>query len=84
MHRQKSVTSRHVPCSNSPAKRVRAFGVVVDTVGNVYVVDSRNNTIRKVSATGTVSTLAGTAGVIGAANGTGTAASYYLISSVGR
>ena len=51
-------------------------GVVVDASGTVFVADSRNNTIRKISPAGIVSTLAGTAGVIGAANGTGTAASF--------
>ena len=35
-------------------------GIAADGAGNVYVADSGNNTIRKVSALGTVSTLAGT------------------------
>lgn len=34
-------------------------GVAVDTVGNVYIADTHNNRIRKVSA-GTISTIAGT------------------------
>ena len=51
-------------------------GVAVDATGTVFVADTSNNTIRKISPAGVVSTLAGTAGVIGAANGTGTAASF--------
>ncbi len=37
-------------------------GVAVDSAGNVYVADSGNHTVRKVTAAGVVSTLAGTAG----------------------
>jgi hypothetical protein len=48
--------------------------LAVDSAGNVYVGDSVNNTIRKVTPVGTnwvVTTLAGKAGVTGSANGTG-------------
>ena len=50
--------------------------VAVDTLGYVYVADSGNNTIRKITPDGTVSTLAGAAGVWGSANGTGSAAQF--------
>ena len=44
----------------------------------LYVVDNGNQTIRKiVTASATVSTLAGTAGVIGSTDGIGAAASFY-------
>jgi hypothetical protein len=49
-------------------------GVAVDGTGNVYVADSGNNTIREISATGVVTTLAGKAGQNGWVDGTGTAA----------
>jgi sugar lactone lactonase YvrE len=48
--------------------------VTVDGAGNVYVADRNNQTIRKVTAAGVVSTLAGTAGMFGSADGTGAAA----------
>jgi PKD repeat protein len=51
-------------------------GLAVDSVGNVYVADSTNNTIRKITAAGVVTTLAGTAGSSGNTNGTGTAAKF--------
>src|SRR4029077_8989504 len=51
-------------------------GVAVDNAGNVYVADAGNNTIRKITAAGVVSTLAGTAGVTGSSGGTGAAASF--------
>ncbi len=44
---------------------------------NLYVADYYNNTIRKISiATGTVTTLAGSAGTVGSANGIGPAARF--------
>ncbi len=51
------------------------FGVAVDSAGVVYVADTNNNLIRKVTATGTVSTLAGS-GAQGADNGSGTVATF--------
>lgn len=52
------------------------YGVAVDSSGNVYVADFDNELIRKVTSAGVVTTLAGTLGVNGSANGTGTAASF--------
>jgi len=52
------------------------YGVAADSAGNVYVADTGNNTIRKITPGGLVSTLAGTAGTAGTANGQGTAASF--------
>ncbi len=57
-------------------------GVAVDTSGNVYVADTVNSTIRKVTPLGVVSTLAGTALVTGSADGTGALASFYLPSAL--
>jgi sugar lactone lactonase YvrE len=52
------------------------LGVAVDSSGNVLVADANNNTIRKITRGFTVSTLAGSAGVIGSADGSGAAASF--------
>ena len=51
-------------------------GVAVDTAGMVYVADSGNQTIRKITPAGTVSTLAGLAGSTGSADGTGSVARF--------
>jgi sugar lactone lactonase YvrE len=49
-------------------------GIAVDNTGHVYVADSGNDTIRKITPDGVVSTLAGLGGNSGSADGTGSAA----------
>jgi sugar lactone lactonase YvrE len=51
-------------------------GIAVDSSGNVYVADTGNATIRKITASGLVSTFAGSPGSIGGQDGTGTAAQF--------
>ena len=58
----------------STARFDQPHNLAIDSAGNVYVADSVNQTIRKITAAGVVSTLAGTAGVRGTLDGTGTAA----------
>jgi sugar lactone lactonase YvrE len=50
--------------------------VAVDATGNVYVADSYNHTIRKISPTGEVSTLAGSPEESGSADGSGSVARF--------
>ena len=56
------------------AKFNNPYGVTTDASGNVYVADTDNNKIRKITPNGTVSTLAGT--TQGFTNGTGTVAQF--------
>ena len=51
-------------------------GVATDTIGNVYVADTGNFTIRKIAPGGVVTTVAGSAGAFGSADGTGSAARF--------
>jgi len=51
-------------------------GLAVDGAGNVYVADSGNNTIRKITPAAKVTTFAGSAGLFGNTDGTGTAARF--------
>jgi sugar lactone lactonase YvrE len=58
------------------------YAVAVDTTGTIFVVDHGNHTIRQVTANGVVTTLAGTAGSAGSADGTGAAARFRYPSGV--
>ena len=53
-------------------------GVAFDAAGNMYVADTFNYTIRKITPGGVVSTLAGTAGSSGSRDGLGSAARFLV------
>ncbi len=62
--------SFHFPC-----------GVTVDNLGNIYIADTSNNRIRKITTLGVVSTIAGS-GTAAFADGTGTNASFSIPNDV--
>jgi sugar lactone lactonase YvrE len=63
--------------TGSAARFQYPAGVVVDSAGYIYVADWGNNTIRKVTPTGDVSTLAGSAHQFGSSDGIGRSARFY-------
>jgi len=68
--------------TGTAARFNRPSGITSDGI-NLYAADSENAVIRKiVIATGEVSTLAGTSGLLGWADGTGTSASFWWPSGI--
>ena len=67
--------------AGSAAQFSSPSGIVIDAVGNLYVADSGNHRIRKVSPAGEVSTYAGK-GEAGFSDGTGSAAQFGSLSGI--
>ncbi len=68
---------------NGSAARFSApQGLTVDASGNVYVADSINFTVRKITPARDVTTIAGLAGSSGTSDGTGSAARFYYPSDI--
>jgi hypothetical protein len=62
--------------TGSAARFTAPVSVAVDAARNVFVADRSNSTIRKVTNARVVTTIAGTAGVAGSTDGTGSAARF--------
>jgi sugar lactone lactonase YvrE len=60
----------------------RPSAIATDSEGNFYVTDQTGNTVRKVTANGVVTTIAGTSGTTGHADGTGAVASFNSLNSI--
>ncbi|MBN8460988.1 MAG: choice-of-anchor D domain-containing protein [Verrucomicrobia bacterium] len=68
--------------TGSVAKFAFPWGVAADIGSNIYVADRNNHTIRKVSSSGTVTTLAGSPGEMGNSDGTGSNARFHYPSGI--
>jgi sugar lactone lactonase YvrE len=68
--------------TGSAARFYRPCGLATDSEGNLYVADTYNHTIRKVTPAGVVTTLAGLAHAAGSADGMGRAARFWRPSDV--
>jgi sugar lactone lactonase YvrE len=64
--------------TNSKARFYRPAGIAMDSATNLYVADSFNHTLRKITPAGNVTTIAGLPGVWGSADGTNSTARFYL------
>jgi sugar lactone lactonase YvrE len=66
----------HADGSGTAARFVDPQGIATDSDNNVFVADTGNNTVRRITSAGVVTTLAGTPGIGGSADGRGSAASF--------
>ena len=69
-------SSGHLDGTGIAAQLNTPCSVAVDGSGTLYVADGGNHTLRKITSSGLVTTLAGSPGVSGSANGTGNAARF--------
>lgn len=70
-------TSGSADGTGSKARFHRPSGIAVDAATNLFVTDSLNHTVRKITPGGLVSTIAGLPGVWGNADGTNSAARFF-------
>lgn len=68
-------TAGYVDATGAAARFNRPAGLAIDASNNIFICDAQNNRIRKITATGVVTTIAGS-GNSGAAEGIGTAAEF--------
>ena len=68
--------------TGSAARFNGPVAVAIDNIGNIFVADTNNSTIRKITPARVVSTFAGLAGNDGSANGTGSTARFSFPSAL--
>lgn len=71
-----SGTSGFVNASGNAARFSSPGDIAIDQSGNLFVIDTSNRAVRKITPTGVVTTLAGTLSLAGSIDGTGVAASF--------
>ena len=77
-----AMMSGYVDGTSGTARFYSPHGVVVDTVGNIYVAEYNNHLIRKISPSGVVSTVAGVATMSGVVDGSGATAKFHYPTSI--
>jgi len=68
--------------TGSAARFNSPVAVAIDNIGNIFVADTNNSTIRKITPARVVSTFAGVAGSTGSTNGTGSTARFSFPSAL--
>lgn len=71
-----SGSTGHAEGSGAAARFNQPWGITADAAGNLYVADTQNYVVRRVTAAGVVSTVAGTAGMRGNVDGTSASATF--------
>lgn len=66
-----------IDAAGTAARFSAPAGIAVDAAKNVFVADTMNHTIRKITSSGVVTTIAGTPGVSGAVDGAGATARFH-------
>lgn len=72
-------------CADGPGSEARFSyprGIAIDAAENIFVADTANNTIRRITPDGVVTTVAGVAGTVGSRDGTGIYARFNFPASV--
>ena len=62
--------------NSSSARFLSPYDLTVDTAGNIFVADTDNHTVRKITPAGVVTTIGGLAGAFSSVDATGTAARF--------